>query len=73
MNSNVEGGSVSIGNSGMLNKPLLTIDQAGSALSLSPGMMRKLARTGRMKVVRIGRCVRVHPDELSRIVSGGVQ
>jgi excisionase family DNA binding protein len=55
------------------NRMLLTIVQASDALSISPGMIRKLVRTGKMKAVKIGRSVRFHRGELARIVNGGVQ
>jgi excisionase family DNA binding protein len=49
------------------SKLLFTFDEASDALSISRAMLRKLARTGRMKVVRIGRSVRISMDELRRL------
>lgn len=51
-------------------KLLLTFDQASDALSISPAMLRKLARTGRLKVTRIGRCTRISQEEILRLCGG---
>jgi excisionase family DNA binding protein len=53
------------------NKLLLTFDEASVALSISRAMLNKLARTGRMRVTRIGRSVRVSQEELLRLCSDG--
>ena len=49
------------------NKLLLTYDQASHALSISPTMLKKMARTGRLQVVHLGRAVRVPRSELLRL------
>ena len=38
---------------------LLTYGQSARLLGLSVSMVRKLVRTGRVEVVRIGRCARI--------------
>jgi excisionase family DNA binding protein len=53
------------------NKLLLTFDEASSMLSISLAMMRKLARSGRIQVVRIGRSVRVPKSEVMRLCGAG--
>jgi len=51
---------------------LFKLKEASAALGLSVGMLRKLARSGQLKVVRIGRSVRIPQAEIIRI-AGGVQ
>jgi excisionase family DNA binding protein len=51
-------------------KLLFTFEDASAALSVSRGMLRKLARNGQLKVVRIGRSVRISKDELLRLGGG---
>jgi excisionase family DNA binding protein len=53
------------------SKLLITFGEASAALSISRGMLRKLARNGQLKVVRIGRSVRISRDELLRLVGAG--
>jgi excisionase family DNA binding protein len=52
------------------NKALFTFDDASQVLSISPGMLRKLARTGRLTVTHIGRSPRISHDEVLRLCSG---
>lgn len=49
------------------NKLLLTYEDAADALSISPTMLRKMARLGRLQVVHLGRAVRVPSHELLRL------
>ena len=51
-------------------KLLLTYDDASKALSVSPGTLRKLAKSGRLKVTHINRCVRISHEEILRLSSG---
>jgi hypothetical protein len=55
------------------NKLLLTLGEASKALSISPGMLRKQARLGRIKVTHIGRCARISQEEVVRLSKGGVK
>ena len=57
---------------GVAHKLLYTVEEASYALSLSPGMIRKLARTGRLKMTRIGRSVRLSQATLLDLCSGQV-
>ncbi len=54
------------------NKLLVTFDEASVALSISRAMLNKLVRTGRLKVTRIGRCVRLSQEELMRLSGGQI-
>lgn len=51
-------------------KLLLTYLEAGDALSISPGMVSKLVRTGRLKVTKIGRCARIEYAQILRLSNG---
>lgn len=53
------------------NRLLHTFDAASTMLSVSQGMLRKLARLGRIKVTRIGRSTRLSQEEILRLCSGG--
>jgi excisionase family DNA binding protein len=46
---------------------LLTLKQAAATLSVSPEFLKKLQRQGRLKVVRLGRAIRVSEQELDRL------
>ncbi len=46
---------------------LLTIKKAATKLDVSPEFLKKLQRLGRLRVVRIGRAVRVSEQELERL------
>ena len=54
---------------GLPNKLLLTIGEVSEALSISRAMVRKLARTGQMKITHIGRCARISQEEVLRLCS----
>jgi excisionase family DNA binding protein len=56
---------------GLPNKLLFTFDEVSAALSISRGMAHKLARTGRLEVVHIGRSVRIPRQELLRLCGAG--
>ena len=58
-------------NSGVPNRLLFTFDEASHALSLSRAMLRKLRRLGRIRVVKIGRSVRVPQSEVLRLCGMG--
>jgi excisionase family DNA binding protein len=55
---------------GLSNKLLFTIPEASHVLSISPGMLRKQVRLGRIKVTHIGRCARISQDEVLRLCNG---
>jgi excisionase family DNA binding protein len=46
---------------------LLTIKKAAEMLAVSPEFLKKLQRQGRLRIVRLGRAVRVSEQELERI------
>lgn len=65
--SRINGGN---GTLAMPNKLLLTFDEASRTLNVSRGLLRKLARLGRIRVTRIGRCARISREEILRLCDG---
>jgi len=49
---------------------LLTFKEASNTLRCSAGMVRKLARTGRLKAVHLGRTVRITHESILSLCSG---
>ena len=45
-------------------RPLLTVDRVAFLTSLSPATIRRAVRDGRLACVRIGRSVRIRPEDL---------
>ena len=52
-------------------KEQLTIEEVARILKVSSSRAYELARTGRIPVVRLGRTVRVDPDQLSEWLARG--
>ena len=52
---------------------LVTVKQAALMLSLSPEFLKKLRRQGGLRVVRLGRAVRISERELERLAVEGVR
>lgn len=52
---------------------LLTLKNAAELLAVSPEFIKKLRRQGMIKVIRIGRSVRVPEREIERLCREGVQ
>ena len=52
---------------------LVTLKEAAQTLSVSPEFLRKLQRLGRLRVVRLGRSVRVSEHEIERLSREGCQ
>jgi excisionase family DNA binding protein len=50
---------------------LLTVQQAASALSLSPHTVRAWLSQRRLACVRLGRCVRIPESEIERLRERG--
>ena len=46
---------------------LLTLKKAAAILAVSPEFLKKLQRNGRLRIVRLGRAVRVSELELERL------
>lgn len=46
---------------------LFTLKQAAAILAVSPEFLKKLQRAGRLRIVRLGRAVRVSEHELERL------
>ncbi len=55
------------------NTRTLTFKQFAQALQISEALVRKWQRLGKIRVVKLGRCVRVPVEELNRVTQGGVQ
>jgi excisionase family DNA binding protein len=51
-------------------EPLMTVPEAADRCRLSVRQMWRHIENGRLKVVRLGRCVRVRPRDLSRFIDG---
>jgi excisionase family DNA binding protein len=49
-------------------KRLLTLDDVCDRLQVSDATIRRLVRDGDLKVVRIGRAVRVRPEDLDAFI-----
>lgn len=52
----------------MTTDNLLTIDQVCDRLQVSEATVRRLVRDGDLKVVRIGRAIRVRPEDLDDFI-----
>ncbi len=52
-------------------KRAFTCHEAAQAAAISVPMIRKLIRIGKLRAVRIGRCVRIPKGELDRIIDAG--
>jgi excisionase family DNA binding protein len=48
---------------------LLIVTQVAERLQVSPRTVWRLIEDGRLKVVRIGRSVRVHPDAVTALMN----
>ena len=46
---------------------LFTLKKAAEVLAVSPEFLKKLQRQGRLRVVRLGRAVRISEQELERL------
>ncbi len=49
-------------------EPLLTIDEVGHILKCSPKTVVRRISSGDLPVIRDGRMVRVHPDDITRYI-----
>ncbi len=49
---------------------LLTLKQAAKVLAVSEEYLKKLRRQGRLRVIKLGRSVRVTEEELQRLCRG---
>jgi excisionase family DNA binding protein len=54
-----------------MSKELLTLEEAARVLRVKYGRAAELARLGVIPVVRLGRQVRVNPDDLNRFIASG--
>lgn len=51
---------------------LLTAIEVARLLRVTPRSLRRWAAAGRIKVIKIGRFVRFHPDDVKVVLSQGV-
>lgn len=52
-------------------RSVFTCQEAAQSAGISIGMIRKLIRIGKLRAVKIGRCVRIPDAELQRLLSQG--
>lgn len=50
-------------------RPLLTFKEVADSLNVSPRTVRRKVDNGELAVVRIGRSIRVHPDDLDVMIA----
>lgn len=50
---------------------LLSLKQAAERLSVSPEFLKKAYRRGKLRIVRLGRAVRIPEQEVDRLVREG--
>lgn len=50
-------------------EPLLTIEQAAEILNTSGKTVRRRIAAGELPVIRDGRVIRVHPNDLARYIA----
>jgi excisionase family DNA binding protein len=44
------------------DQPLLTVDELADRWNVHPRTIRRMIKAKKLKIVRIGRCVRIHPS-----------
>jgi excisionase family DNA binding protein len=52
---------------------LLSLADAAARLSMSPDFLKRLYRTDRLRIVRLGRSIRVPLEEVERLAREGVR
>ena len=52
---------------------LLSVKQAAARLSVSPEFLKKAYRRGKLRIVRLGRAVRVSEREIERLAREGIE
>jgi excisionase family DNA binding protein len=50
-------------------RPLLTVPEVAALLRLSPRSIRRLIADGRLPVVRLGRAIRIRPQDVEALVA----
>ena len=56
-----------------LMRPLLTVAEVGELLRLSPRSIRRLIADGRLPIVRLGRAIRIRPQDVEALVASSGQ
>lgn len=51
-------------------EPLLTVEEAAERCHLSQRQIRRHIQASTLKVVRLGRAVRIKPEDLERFING---
>jgi excisionase family DNA binding protein len=54
-------------------RPLLTVAEVGELLRLSPRQVRRFIADGRLRVVRLGRAIRIRPQDVEALVASSGQ
>ena len=55
----------------ILDEPLVSVRDVARTLGVSPSLVRKLIKLGRLRPRRIGRAVRLEPADVRRLISAG--
>ncbi len=56
-----------------MTRPLLTLKEFSAQLSISEALARKWQRIGKIRVIKLGRAVRVPQEEVDRLIAEGSQ
>jgi excisionase family DNA binding protein len=56
-----------------LLRPLLTVPEVAALLRLSPRSIRRLIDDGRLPIVRLGRAIRIRPQDVEALVASSGQ
>ena len=54
-------------------RPLLTVPEVAALLRLSPRSIRRLIDDGRLPIVRLGRAIRIRPQDVEALVASSGQ
>jgi excisionase family DNA binding protein len=54
-------------------RPLLTVAEVAELLRLSPRQVRRFIADGRLRVVRLGRAIRIRPQDVEALVASSGQ
>lgn len=53
---------------GKFRRPLLTVAESAEILNVSPRTVRRLIKNQKLPVVRVGRSVRVRPEDIEKLI-----
>jgi len=61
---------ISAAHADALPNPLLTVQQAAAFLNVTTRTARRMIKDGRLPAIRLGRMVRIRPEDLAALVTG---